>query len=81
VIVICGSFGEIHTKSILTDPQLNKNIKIAGKKAFSRLLNKPSLKNFIKFSYQFVKDSKILSILNLYEIEQLLKDLNKIDII
>jgi pantoate kinase len=81
VIVICGSFGEIHTKSILNDPQLNKNIKTAGKKALSRLLNKPNLNNFIKFSYQFVIDSKILSILNLYEIEQLLKDLNRLDII
>ena len=81
VIVICGSFGEIHTKSILNDPQLNKNIKTAGKKALSRLLNKPNLNNFIKFSYQFVIDSKILSILNLHEIEQLLKELNRLDII
>jgi pantoate kinase len=81
VIVICGSFGEIPTKSILTDPQLNKNIKTAGKKALSCLLNTPSLNNFIKFSYQFVKDSKILSILNLHEIEQLLKELNRLDII
>ena len=81
LIVICGSYGEIHTKSILNDPQLSKNIKVAGKKALTLLLKKPDLYNFIKVSYKFVSDSKILSILNLTEIERLLKDLNKLNII
>ena len=81
IIVICGSYGEIHTKSILNDPQLSKNIKTAGKKALRLLLEKPNLYNFVRVSYQFVLGSKILSILNLSEIEQLLKDLNKLKII
>lgn len=81
IVVICGSFGEIPTKSILNDPQLSRNIKTAGKKALSHLLNKPNLYNFVKLSYQFVLDSKILSILNLSKIKQLLEDLNKLKII
>ena len=81
VIVICGSFGEIHTKSILNDPQLNHNIKTAGKKALNRLLIDPNLNNFVKISYQFVLDCNILTILDLNEIEDLLKDLNKLNII
>lgn len=81
ITVICGSFGEIHTKSILNDSLLSKNIKAAGKKALDLLLNKPNLQNFVKMSYKFVLDTKILSILNLHETEKLLKDLNKLDII
>jgi pantoate kinase len=81
VIVICGSFGKIHTKSILNDPQLNRNIKTAGKKALSRLLIDPNLHNFIRISYQFVLDCDILTILDLKEIEELLKDLNKLNIV
>jgi pantoate kinase len=81
VIVICGSFGEIHTKSILNDPQLNHNIKKAGKKALSRLLMNPNINNFVRISYQFVLDCNILTILDLNEIDGLLKDLNKLNII
>jgi len=81
ITVICGSYGEIHTKSILNDLQLSKNIKAAGKIALTRLLKKPNLYNFVKVSHQFVLDSNILSILNLREIDLLLKDLNKLNII
>ncbi len=81
LIVICGSFGEIHTKSILNDPQLNHNIKNAGKKALNRLLIDPNLRNFVRISYQFVLDSNILTILDLNEIEELLKNLNNLNII
>lgn len=81
LIVICGSFGTIHTKSILNDPKLNVMIKNAGRKALSNLLKNPNLKNFTKLSYKFVKESRILKILNLSEIEELLYDLNKLNII
>jgi len=81
VIVVCGSYGAIHTKSILNDPQLNKNIKVAGKKALISLIKEPNLQKFVKISHQFVLDSNILSILNLSEIRQLLRDVNKLDII
>ncbi|TFG03478.1 MAG: hypothetical protein EU542_02030 [Promethearchaeota archaeon] len=81
VVLICGSYGKIYTKSILNDPKLNKSIKIAGRKALNNLLKEPNLNNFVKVSYEFVLESKILLILNLNEITELLKDLNKLNII
>ena len=81
VSVICGSFGMIHTKSILTDPVLNKKIKEAGRSSLSKLINAPNLKIFIKASIEFVKETNILEILNLSKTKELMDDLNKLDII
>ena len=41
--IICGSFGMIHTKSILTDPVLNLKIKKAGRRAQAKLIQPPYL--------------------------------------
>jgi len=79
--IICGSFGMIHTKSILTDPVLNKKIKEAGKKAQKMLLKNKNIKSFIQASIEFVKDTNMLKILNLYEIEELLHSLNNLEIL
>ncbi len=81
LIVICGSFGKIETKSILVNPQLNLKIKIAGKKALNYLIKNPNIQNFVKVSYIFVLETEILNILNLSKTEELLNDLNKIDIL
>ncbi|MFX1324152.1 MAG: hypothetical protein ACFE8N_04290 [Promethearchaeota archaeon] len=79
--VLCGSFGMIHTKSILTDPELNRKIKKAGRKAQKVLLEKPNIKTFINASSEFVKETKMLDILNLHEIKELVQNLNNLNIL
>ncbi len=79
--IICGSFGIIHTKSILTDPVLNLRIKHAGRRAQMKLLEKRTIKSFMKASIDFVEETKILEILGLNEIEDLLQRLNKLKIL
>ncbi|MFX1376482.1 MAG: pantoate kinase [Promethearchaeota archaeon] len=79
--IICGSFGMIHTKSILTDPILNLKIKKAGRRAQARLIQKQNIKSFIKASIEFVKETEILKILELYKIEDLMNRLNKLKIL
>ncbi|MFX1345362.1 MAG: pantoate kinase [Promethearchaeota archaeon] len=79
--IICGSFGMIHTKSILTDPVLNLKIKRAGRRAQAKLLKERNIKSFIKASIEFVEETEILKILELHKIEELLKELNNLNII
>ena len=81
LLVICGSFGTIKTKSILSDESLSSNIKQAGKLALNRLLSEPNYRNFVKISNQFVKNTNIINILNLAKVSDLLNDLQKLDII
>ncbi len=80
-IIICASFGMIHTKSILTDPVLNLKIKKAGRKALEKLIQKRNIRTFIKASIEFVKETEILDILNLYEIKELINSLNKLKVL
>jgi pantoate kinase len=81
LIVICGSFGRIQTKSILSDENLISKIKQAGKFALKNLLLEPNYRNFVKVSKQFVEDTQIIEILNLDKTKDLLDDLYKLDII
>jgi len=81
LLVICGSFGTIQTKSILSDEILSSKIKVAGKLALNRLLSEPNYRNFVKVSFQFVENTHIMEILNLKKTKDLLNDLHKIDII
>ena len=79
--IICGSFGMIHTKSILTDPVLNLRIKKAGRRAQVKLLHKRSIKSFIRASIEFVEETEILEILGLIEVDNLIQRLNKLRIL
>jgi pantoate kinase len=81
LLVICGSFGPIKTKSILSDEYLSSKIKQAGKFALNSLLLEPNYRNFIKVSKKFVLDTQILEILHLDKIKDLLIELYKLDII
>jgi pantoate kinase len=81
LLIVCGSFGMIHTKSILTDPDLSMKIKRAGKKALIRLINNPDINTFVKVSIEFVRETNMISLLSLFEVDELIKDLNKLDII
>jgi len=78
--VICGTFGTIQTKSILSDPSLKLKIKNAGSIALKKLLMKPDIKNFIKASIFFVKKSEIREVLGLEKVIELMDSLNKIRI-
>ncbi len=78
--VICGTFGMILTRTILSDPELSARIKEAGKIAVNKLIGSPSLENFIKFSTEFVKNTNLLSLLNLTKTNELMESLNKLDI-
>ncbi len=80
-IIVCASFGMIHTKSVLTDPVLNLKIKKAGRKALEKLIQKRNIRTFIKASIEFVKETEILDILNLYEIKELINSLNKLKVL
>jgi pantoate kinase len=79
--IICGSFGMIHTKSILTDPILSKKIKEAGKKALKRLIQEPNMKTFINASIEFVNATDMLDILQLEKTKELMDNLNKLTIL
>ncbi len=81
IMVICGSFGMIHTKSILNSNSLSLRIKKAGRIALQKLIHEPNIKTFIKASIEFVKETDILNILSLTNIKELMDDLNKLDII
>ena len=79
--VICGSFGMIHTKSILNSETLSNKIKEAGRNALKKLLVDKSIYTFMKSSIDFVKETDILNLLNLTEIKELMNHLNKSGII
>ncbi|MFX0028965.1 MAG: pantoate kinase [Candidatus Hermodarchaeota archaeon] len=81
VKIICGSFGMIHTKSILTDPVLNMKIKKAGRRAQVKLLQKRDIKSFINASIEFVRETDMLRILKLDKLEGLVKKLNNLNIL
>ena len=81
LLVICGSFGTIKTKSILSDESLSSKIKQAGKVALRELLSEPNYKNFVKVSFQFVENTQIMNALNLERVSDLINDLWKLDII
>ena len=78
--IVCGTFGMIHTKSILTDPIISNEIKKEGQLALQRLVKKPNIKQFISCSIQFVKNTKITRFLKLNHVETLMNDLNKLKI-
>mgnify|MGYP006279443471 CR=1 FL=1 len=79
--VICGSFGEIQTKSILSDPVLQKQIKKAGRQALKSLRKNPSIENFMRNSIDFVKKTQILDLLDLRKVKSLMTELNTLNII
>ncbi|MFX0060365.1 MAG: pantoate kinase [Candidatus Heimdallarchaeota archaeon] len=79
--IICGTFGIIPTKSILSDPILSSRIKQAGMKALVKLKKEPNIKNFVSVSKDFVYETDILNLLKLNKVKELVEDLNKINII
>ena len=81
LIVVCGTFGMIHTKSILNDPIISRVIKKEGNIALKKLLQNPNIKNFIDNSIQFVENTKITHFLKLNYVNALMEELNKLEIV
>ncbi|MDD3043647.1 MAG: pantoate kinase [Methanosarcinaceae archaeon] len=59
--VFCIALGEISTGSVLGDPVATRAINTAGKIAMSRLLEKPTLENFMLQAKRFALDTGLLS--------------------
>ncbi len=55
------SFGEISTKSVLSDAPKKKSINKAGKSRLKELLKKPTLENFFRQSGAFAKEIELMS--------------------
>jgi pantoate kinase len=79
--VICTSFGEIYTKSILSDEEFQLKIKKAGKIVLSKFLFNPNIKSFMNLSHEFIEKTQLLDVLGLEETKNLIKDLNETGII
>ena len=79
--VICGTFGSIHTKSILSSENLSKRIKDSGRKALIKLIQSPSMLTFLEQSIEFVRETDMLEILQLESTKELMDNLNKLDIL
>jgi len=79
--VLCGSFGMIPTKSILSDPILSPKIKEAGRIALKKLNLDPNILTFMDASIEFVNNTNILDILELDRMKELIESLNRLDII
>ncbi|MDO9098035.1 MAG: pantoate kinase [Candidatus Methanoperedens sp.] len=63
------SFGEISTKSVLSDDMKKKSINKAGKSRLKELLKKPTLSNFFRQSCSFAKETGLMSPLVMDAIE------------
>mgnify|MGYP006280476175 CR=1 FL=1 len=79
--VICTSFGEISTKSILSDEDFQLKIKKAGKFVLKKFLSNPNINSFMDLSHDFIEKTQLLEVLGLDETKSLIEQLNKQDII
>ncbi|MBD3342797.1 MAG: hypothetical protein GF353_27110, partial [Candidatus Lokiarchaeota archaeon] len=57
LIVVCGTFGAIPTKSIITSDDFINKIKTAGRRAMLRVLADKNVKTFMRASIDFVKET------------------------
>jgi len=61
IYVITKTFGEIDTSSIIKDLEYKKNINKIGIAMQKKIIINPSLENFMKLSYQFAKNTNLMS--------------------
>ena len=76
-MVIVGSFGEISTKQILTDPEYRQLIHSVGKEAMIQMRKAYTLENFVKVCDRFLDHTQLIQLLQLSKVEQLLNDLRQ----
>lgn len=73
IYVLTKTFGEIDTSSIIQNPLHAKKINDIGLAMQEKMIVKPTLENFIKLSYEFSKETGLMS----REIENIVEELNK----
>jgi len=61
MVVTCLSFGPLSTRKFLTDEAVRKRINEFGGKLLDRLVEEPSVANFMKFSRQFAEHVGLIS--------------------
>ena len=71
-VVIVGSFGEISTKQILTDPEYRQLIHSVGKEAMVEMRKGYTLENFVTVCDRFLDHTQLIQRLNLSKLERLL---------
>ncbi|WP_340820653.1 pantoate kinase [Methanolobus sp. WCC4] len=59
--VYCVVLGELSTRSVLNDPEMVRSINNAGKEAMRKLMEKPSVNNFMFYSREFTIRSMLAS--------------------
>ncbi|WP_342304535.1 pantoate kinase [Methanolobus sp. ZRKC5] len=59
--VYCVVLGELSTKSVLNNPEMVRDINTAGKEALRKLMQKPSVENFMLCSNEFTIQSRLVS--------------------
>jgi pantoate kinase len=77
-VVIC-SFGPISTKAILTDPEHSKRIKMVGAYCMDQIHKKFDFIEFMKIARMFLKETKLIETLKIWDVETLLNDLSELD--
>ncbi len=79
--IILGSWGTIDTKKILTNPSYKQLIHQVGKKAMDIMNKQFSLENYMNVCKFFIEKTDILNKLNLPILKNLIKSLEKLQII
>jgi len=77
-VVIC-SFGPISTKAILNDPEHSKRIKMTGAYAMDQIHKKFDYVEFMKISRMFLKETRLIEELKIWDVDSLLNDLSDVD--
>lgn len=54
-------FGEISTASIIQNPQHKKIISVNGRECFKKFKKNPSVENFLKLSFEFSQNTKLMT--------------------
>ena len=75
VAVAWKTFGGIETASIIRDPHRNQVISDVGLKYLEFFEEKPSIRNFLDFSYRFASETNLMS----DEVKELVDYLNSCD--
>ncbi|WP_225370721.1 GHMP family kinase ATP-binding protein [Methanobrevibacter arboriphilus] len=71
VLILTKTFGEIDTSSIIEDPKMKKNINKFGLIMQERIINNPTIENFMDCSYEFAKKTGLMN-------KELLKIVNEL---
>ena len=73
ILVLTKTFGEIDTSSIIKNPKKKKNINKFGLIMQEKIINNPTIENFMDCSYEFAKKTGLMN----KELLKIVNELNK----